>query len=1783
MKIIDNRYKLDKFLKETSNGTVYIVRDLWNKEKESFLKIFHYNKHMPQIDYFASEFTNFYNVKHKYLLNSEEFNIIKYIDGEHININLYYYVTEFIDKPSLEEVCDKLSLQARLKIFQQLCTVLDFLHFKGIVYKHLSPKSIYIIKDNIKIKALAMVEDKFIDSDYDVSDRHFVSPEVFLRQDNIDYKADLYSLGMILDYLFPVTEENINDLSQLQIDFIANTINSLTRKDYTNRTGDLKYLITEINKYFSLDYSVDYKAEREKLNLNIPIVGRDNELNKIKQLDNYITSKNQTTRCLIVEGETGVGKTRFLYEICRNMELRGRDVYHVELKGKDSISFKSITNVLRHMINNAPKNLFQRYGCELVKIMPELLEVSGIKPSKELTKEKEIFRMYDRITNFIIDLSKENPLYIVIDNFNNSDNDTLRLLNYMLQNKKDAQFVLVISYNSDSLQDGKLEYDLIHDWILRGYAEEKKLSKLSLNEVGEMVQNILGINYKPLDFSTAILKETMGNPRYIELILQELYAMDKLRIENRKWNLMSINYSDIMMPPNIDDTITKQLKLLDTQVLQLLKVISVFNEPVAKNILFQMLNIEAEKTNDIVEKLVAMGLLDERVGDLGYSYTIHNLQLKRLLYDELSDEEKKTIHSQAVEILEREYSFENRGKIDELIYHLIQSNQRKKAIDYLIIQAKEMEPIISNQSIAIWDKVYKLIRDEKSELKLKVLLKIGKSYQVLGNNDKALQIYDEVLKESIDYEDLRYAIKSKIYRGEIFLRRNEIYEAEKEAIESKNMSKEVGYIDGLIESKILLIKVCISKDEIINGLKMANQALKLIEENNKVKFLGSIYNQMGIIFYLKGDMESAKEFYHKSIDRFQDIEEHIETVKPLNNLGNIYADYHDDEKRSREYYNRALEICNKYNYLDMELVLLSNIGESYVESFDYEKAREYIEKSRNIAIEMEDKVILFLANINLGQIYLIMGEYDNAYSCFKLVMEEYNKGSSFSKEILCQYYCFIGNLYYKFGKWEEARKYFILENKLAKDFHVGYYLMSKSKMLITSYFLEEKLDIELMEEVRSDYAKSALINDMAKVLTEFVFIAYLDGKYKYARELLYEIENISGLYYSKYLDYQRKALSYSMMEDEESINYLKDFEREVNSYEFCELEFFINYIIGDKYFAIRDYYQSINYYLESFNLMYRMVHKIPSEELQISYIQSHYGDKIKNRINKALKILFDIDVSSVIINDVIDGKSDLYNYFDFKNLLDLIGDDNFTKILGTDLLDNKMKNINGIEELISCLINDYEFNLNLILKYMAKETIAKRGVICYYDEDGELKVFAKLRDENSLLINESIINLVNKRETGVIIKNTFGNTKNNMFEELLPKDAKALICTPIIRPGYSLVETEFEDRRKDSHTKKRTIIGYIYLDTDRIFNRFDYERYRLIEILSYLVFLNIDNYKLKTISTMDKTTGTYTRKYFDMVFKELIEYTNRNNEYFSLLMIDIDKFKNINDTYGHRKGDLVLSIIGETLIKNTRATDIVARYGGEEFIIVLLNTKEEEAKNIAEKLRREIEKTCFFDLDYPLTISIGISLYPKHGQFTDELIEKADQALYNAKENGRNKVVLWKPDMGSSNVKRGDRLAGIITGNTIKDQRNLLAIMDVVNLNKSDKTIEQKIYDFLGRIIDVVDAEFGMLILLDDDNKHYIRKRFETSWVDRIKYNKKIIKNVIKDMRGEYLIDWDNIKDIDILTGTPSWQSLIVIPLIKFNSVVGVVYLSVPIEEKEFDYNCYNLVNVICDMFMSIL
>lgn len=313
-------------------------------------------------------------------------------------------------------------------------------------------------------------------------------------------------------------------------------------------------------------------------------------------------------------------------------------------------------------------------------------------------------------------------------------------------------------------------------------------------------------------------------------------------------------------------------------------------------------------------------------------------------------------------------------------------------------------------------------------------------------------------------------------------------------------------------------------------------------------------------------------------------------------------------------------------------------------------------------------------------------------------------------------------------------------------------------------------------------------------------------------------------------------------------------------------------------------------------------------------------------------------------------------------------------------------------------------DLENIYSFLGKEikTIFKNlSVFMLYmiDED-KLKLVSSYRNESIPAIKckegDILDYWVLKHNQGLLIEDIGQDFRFDLTKILSLKER--VINSLIVNP-MSLGEKVIGILRVESSEKKG----------------FNFEDLRILSVISDLASIAIDGARIlkrvRELAIKDSVTGLYLRGYFMDRLKDEINRALINESQIGIILADLDLFKNLNDKFGHVVGDLVLrktSEVTRQVIGN--AGNLISRFGGEEFIIFVVNVSKEQARKIAERLRKTIEKTPikFRRSKIHFTISMGVASFPDDARFLEDLIKKADDALYQAKRKGRNQVCIAK-------------------------------------------------------------------------------------------------------------------------------------------------------------------------------
>lgn len=308
---------------------------------------------------------------------------------------------------------------------------------------------------------------------------------------------------------------------------------------------------------------------------------------------------------------------------------------------------------------------------------------------------------------------------------------------------------------------------------------------------------------------------------------------------------------------------------------------------------------------------------------------------------------------------------------------------------------------------------------------------------------------------------------------------------------------------------------------------------------------------------------------------------------------------------------------------------------------------------------------------------------------------------------------------------------------------------------------------------------------------------------------------------------------------------------------------------------------------------------------------------------------------------------------------------------------------------------------SLMLYNFAENVLQTKVVYGLADKNVETEINNGLIECSKIRVGEGIAGTVFVEKKSII--SNLGQNDPRFIDNGGTLNVSSLLCVPLIAKGEPI-----------------GVINITNKLNGKLFNKQDLE---FIEALANQAAIAIDNAKLYELATKDGLTKLYIYRHFYTLLENEIKRSSRYSHEMTLLMMDIDNFKAVNDTYGHPVGDQVLREIANCISQTVRKIDITSRYGGEEFTVILPETNINDAKIIAERIRKNINSikiTVKDDMVIQPSVSIGMSEYPSCALDEQTLIELADVALYNAKNNGKNCICEYNPNTGCTLLPKGE-------------------------------------------------------------------------------------------------------------------------------------------------------------------
>lgn len=425
--------------------------------------------------------------------------------------------------------------------------------------------------------------------------------------------------------------------------------------------------------------------------------------------------------------------------------------------------------------------------------------------------------------------------------------------------------------------------------------------------------------------------------------------------------------------------------------------------------------------------------------------------------------------------------------------------------------------------------------------------------------------------------------------------------------------------------------------------------------------------------------------------------------------------------------------------------------------------------------------------------------------------------------------------------------------------------------------------------------------------------------------------------------------------------------------------------------------------------------KVTSDDGKIIYKAFWNTYKLNELNSEYLKVFYDNDVPFCVCSLSEKENGEKFTEENFKYLAQIFGcvEPVLAKFIKNKEQEDRIAELNKTINNLSILYNisqavnfidDLKRLISVILDKALEAVNAEKGSLMLYDSSDntlQVKVVYGLKDKkHEDDINNGLVECQKMSpDSGIagkvfsekksIITNLGGNDPR--FNQFSTGDnsVSSLICVPLIAKGECI-----------------GIINITNKKNGKLFNKKDLE---FIEALANQAAIAVDNAQLYELATKDGLTKLYIHRHFYFLLESEMKRVERYHHVLSLLMLDIDDFKAINDKYGHLVGDMVLKEIAATIQKTIRHVDIAARYGGEEFTIILPETAIYNSVIIAERLRQRIRdiKIRVDNEEISPSVSIGIAEYPNSSNNIKDLINWADKALYMSKNNGKNCIHMY--------------------------------------------------------------------------------------------------------------------------------------------------------------------------------
>lgn len=985
-------------------GEVWKAWDFWDKKLVA-LKILKVTKLLEK---FKQEFKLLKRLKHPGLVEPFDFN--------YTSKKIPYFTMELVEGVDLSQKNYKNNLDRFYQILVKIAETLEYLHSQGIVHGDLKPENFKLTKGifGVKLLDLGLAEKvKSLRWEKPKGTLSYMAPEIFKKKD-VDYRADLYSLGIILYEILtdtlPFEAEDPVHLITLHLEREAippkklndsipqdldDLVLNLLEKDPEKRISSARKLKERIldlwggkksyAEHLRMDQEVDDKDQLlplAYLSTN-QMIGREKELKTIKSaLEGSVKREGSV---FLIEGELGIGKSTFLKELKLYSQLEGILFVEVRCFENETSPYQPIKEalgkLLPHFVGDQEKSfcpsLLKEYKDELGLVIPE-----KVFPKGSNINQKLISFYFKRIAEPLIKGSKIIPFALCFDDLHWAEEGSLKILEYLIDRIDEGRLFLCGSFHKEALRKNVYLKKLINKFSGDGKFRCLKLRPLSIKETKLLIKSSLYQKEPPKELVDYLYRSASGNPFFSLEVLKLLLKNKVIFFHKNQLRIDQKGLESVQIPENVEKVWLSNLARLDEKMLKFLNSASLTRKRFDLETIQFLTGFPEVEVAEILSILLKEDFIRQTQKKVGENlwYEFPSQTLKEILYLKIPVFERKKLHQKLGDYLEKK-----KEKKEDLAYHFTRSQNYQKAYLYSLLCAQDFSDQFAYKQTLYHlknalDTSSKFTPEKKrSEKKIEALMVRADFWKKIGELNSALEDYQSILNLAQNYGDKK--IEAKTYRemGEIYRLKHD-YENGLNCLKNAlSIYKKLGDLYGVartLNNMGNIYSINSKYDEALDSYEKALEVHQTKGVGDK-DTIAMVLNNIGNIHFLQHRYQKAIDFYEKSLTIHRELGNQMEIARGLNNIGAVLVLLGKYDE-AIDTFNEALKLNEKMENKKEVCFNLENLADAFLRKGDYRKSLKYCQKGLKLSKEIDfaqrsGHILKFM-----GIDYCELGEYSKA-------------------------------------------------------------------------------------------------------------------------------------------------------------------------------------------------------------------------------------------------------------------------------------------------------------------------------------------------------------------------------------------------------------------------------------------------------------------------------------------------------------------------------------------------------------------------------------------------------------------------------------------------------------------------------------------------------------------------------------------------------------------------------------------------------------------------------------